>query len=122
MYNKIRPKHKQPPRIYGLPKIHKSNIPLRPIVSCVKTFAYDLSAYLADILAPLTGRSDYTDKNSAQFASTMNKERVDENEIMVSFDVESLFTNFLIECALKSYATETKEWPKPLSFNACTDC
>ena len=55
MYKKISPKHKQPPRIYGLPKIHKSDIPLRPIVSCVNTFAYDLSAYLADILAPLTG-------------------------------------------------------------------
>ncbi|KAL9965907.1 hypothetical protein ACROYT_G029766 [Oculina patagonica] len=54
VYNKIRPRHKQPPRIYGLPKIHKADIPLRPIVSCVNTFAYDLSAYLANILSPLT--------------------------------------------------------------------
>ena len=44
VYNKIRPRHKQPPRIYGLPKIHKADVPLRPIVSCVNTFAYDLSA------------------------------------------------------------------------------
>ena len=51
----MRPKHIQPPRIYGLPKTHKSSILLRPIVSYVNTFAYDLSAYLADILAPLTG-------------------------------------------------------------------
>ncbi|KAL9985752.1 hypothetical protein ACROYT_G008193 [Oculina patagonica] len=42
IYNKIRPKHKQPPRIYGQPKIHKPNTPLRPIVSCINTFAYDL--------------------------------------------------------------------------------
>ena len=27
----------QPPRIYGLPKIHKADPPLRPIVSCVNT-------------------------------------------------------------------------------------
>ena len=27
-YNKIRPRHKQPPRIYGLPKIHKADVPL----------------------------------------------------------------------------------------------
>ena len=33
VYNKIRPRHKQPPRIYGLPKIHKADVPLRPIVS-----------------------------------------------------------------------------------------
>ena len=52
IYNKIRPGHKQPPRIYGLPKIHKADVPLRPISSCVNTFAY-LSAYLANILSPL---------------------------------------------------------------------
>ena len=51
--NKIRPRHKQPPRIYGLPQIHNANIPLRPIVSCVNTFAYGLSAFLANILSPL---------------------------------------------------------------------
>ena len=44
-YNKINPRHKQPPRIYGLPKKHKPEIPLRPIVSCVNTFAYDFSAH-----------------------------------------------------------------------------
>ena len=46
-YNKIRLRHKQPPRIYGLPK---ADVPLRPIASCVSTFAYDLSAYVANIL------------------------------------------------------------------------
>ena len=95
VYNKIRPKHKQPPRIYGLPKIHKVNTPLRLIVSCVNTFAYDLSSYLADVLSPLTGKSEYTVNNSAHFVSTINGERVLESEIMVSFDVESLFTNDL---------------------------
>ena len=33
----------------------------------------------------------------AHFECTINKERVDEKEIMVSFDVESLFTNVPIE-------------------------
>ena len=34
--------------------------------------------------------------------STRNKEKVDENEIMVSFHVESLFTNVAIEGALRA--------------------
>ena len=38
-------------RIYRLPKIHKSSEPLRLNLSCVNTFAYDLSAFLADILS-----------------------------------------------------------------------
>ena len=58
VYDKIKPRHKQPPRIYGLLKIHKVDVPLRPIVLCVNTFAYDLSAYLANILSPLTGNSE----------------------------------------------------------------
>ena len=37
-YNKIRPHHKRPPRILLLPKIQKSDIPFRPIMSCVNTF------------------------------------------------------------------------------------
>ena len=97
VYNKIKPRHKQPPRIYGQPKIHKPEIPLRPIVSCVNTFAYDLSAHLADILFPLTGKSDYTVTNSSHFVSTISHERIQENEVMVSFDVESLFTNVPID-------------------------
>ena len=69
-YNMIRPKHKQPPRIYGLPKIHNT-----PIVSCVNTFAYDLSSYLTNVLSPLTGKSKYTVNNSAHFASTTDQQR-----------------------------------------------
>ena len=102
VYNKIRPQHKQPPRIYGQPKIHKPNVPLRPIVSCINTFAYDLSAHLADILSPLTGKSEYAVSNSTHFVNTINHERIQEKEIMVSFDVESLFTNVPIEDAVKA--------------------
>ena len=61
--SKIRPRHKQPPRIYGLPNIHKADTPLRPIVSCVSTFANDLSAFLGNILSPLTGSANFTVKN-----------------------------------------------------------
>ena len=102
VYNKIRPRHKQPPRIYGLPKIHKADVLLRPIVSCVNTFAYDLSAYLANILSPLTGKSEFTVTNSAHFVSTISSETIRDNEIMVSFDVESLFTNVPIDAAVQA--------------------
>ena len=102
VYNKIRPRHKQPPRVYGLSKIHKANTPLRPIVSCVNTFAYDASAFLANILSPLTGNSDFTVTNSAHFASVISSEKIQEHEIMVSFDVESLFTNVPIEGAVQA--------------------
>lgn len=53
VYNKIRLQHKQPPRIYVLPKIHKANIPLRPVVSYVNNFAYDLVFLLSEHLNTL---------------------------------------------------------------------
>ena len=99
--NKIRPLHKQPPRINGLLKIHKADVPLRPIVSCLNTFAYDLSSCLANILSSLTGNSEHTVTNSARFVSIVSNETTLDNEIMVSFDVESLFTNVPIDAAVQ---------------------
>ena len=110
VYNKIRPRHKQPPRICGL-KILKADVPLRPIVSCVNTFAYDLSAYLANILSPLTGKSEYTVTNSAHFVSTVSNETILDNEIMVSFDVESLFTNVPIDAAVQAALQKLENGP-----------
>ena len=71
-------------------------------MSCVNTFAYDLSAYLANILSPLTGKSEFTVTNSAHFVSTISSETIRDNEIMVSFDVESLFTNVPIDAAVQA--------------------
>ena len=123
VYNKIRPRHKQPPRIYGLPKNHEADVPLRPIVSYVNTFAYDLSAYLANILSPLTGKSEYTVTNSAHFVFTVSNETIIDNEIMVSFDVGSLFANVSIDAAVQT-ALQTRERSKtcrPRHANACTN-
>ena len=37
---------------YGLPKIHKADIPLRPITSCINSPTYNLSKHLVSILSP----------------------------------------------------------------------
>ena len=71
-------------------------------MSCVNTFAYDLSAYFANILSPLTGKSEYTVTNSAHFVSTVSNETILDNEIIVYFDVESLFTNVPIDAAVQA--------------------
>ena len=39
-----------PARFYGLPKIHKANCPMRPIVSACGTSTYNLAKYLTKIL------------------------------------------------------------------------
>ena len=49
---KLTPKNVIMPRIYGLPKIHKPGIPLRPIVNIIGSPLYDLGKYLAKSLKP----------------------------------------------------------------------
>lgn len=39
------------PRFYGLPKVHKKECPLRPVVSCIKAPTYNLSKFLGRILS-----------------------------------------------------------------------
>ena len=45
----------QLPFMYGLPKIHKPNNSLRPIISFVNSVTYSLSKYVASFLKPLLG-------------------------------------------------------------------
>ncbi|XP_044745299.1 uncharacterized protein LOC123307147 [Coccinella septempunctata] len=39
-----------PPKIYGLVKIHKSNRPLRPVISCCNSPTFDISKFLVSVL------------------------------------------------------------------------
>ena len=56
-YKKLYPTGAVPPKFYGLPKIHKSGIPLRPIVSSRGSISYEVAKELARILKPLVGSS-----------------------------------------------------------------
>ena len=49
-----------PPKFYGLPKIHKPDTPLRPIVSSCGSVTYGVAKELAKILKPLVGKSHTT--------------------------------------------------------------
>ena len=93
LYNKLRPTGSQPPRIYGLPKIHKPDIPLRPIVSCIGSPTYQLSKHITSLISPLAGHTSSHVKNSRHFTEVMGSVHVESDEILVSFDVSSLFTN-----------------------------
>ena len=53
VYDMIRPTGSQRPRMYGLPKTHKENIPLRPILSMIGSSQYELAKWLAEIVVPV---------------------------------------------------------------------
>ena len=42
-YNQIRPVGSRPGVLYGLPKVHKKDVPIRPIISSIDTYNYNLA-------------------------------------------------------------------------------
>ena len=88
------------PRFYELPKTHKVNVPFCPIVSFVNSPAYNISKFLSKTIKPLmTNR--FSVKNSIHFIDRINDAVIEEDDILVSFDVVSLFTSVLVDCAIK---------------------
>ena len=79
------------PQMYGLPKIHKEGIPLRPIVCFIGSPTYDISAMLSRILQPLVEHSSRRIKNSAQLCDILRAVHLEESERLVSYDVINLF-------------------------------
>ena len=53
VYDRIRPTSSQRPRMYGVPKTHKDDTAVRPILSMVGSSQPELAKWLADILAPV---------------------------------------------------------------------
>ena len=79
------------PLLYGLPKVHKQAVPLLPIVSFVTFPTYQLSKFLIGVLGPLVGQTSSYVKNS-KFFDFITMQGLTKEEIMVFFDVVSLFT------------------------------
>ncbi len=77
---------------HGLPKVHKPDVPLHPIVSFVSSPMYALSEFLASLLAPIVGLSDSHVRSSQQFAQFITNQNVPDSEVLVSLDVVSLIT------------------------------
>uniref|UniRef100_A0A5S6QDA5 Reverse transcriptase domain-containing protein n=1 Tax=Trichuris muris TaxID=70415 RepID=A0A5S6QDA5_TRIMR len=81
------------PQMYCLPKIHKENVPLRPVIATNRSVTRQLCKYLADILKPLTGKKVSNTKNSLYFVQEIKTIKISEEDVMVSFDVKDLFTS-----------------------------
>lgn len=105
----------QPPRIYGLPKTHKKDVPLRPIVNCIQSPFYNMGKFLSNVLKNIIGKSKNTVKDSWDLADVIRDITIPDNHILISLDVVSLYTNTPTDLAidiLKNRWTEIKEFTK----------
>ena len=99
-YKLMKPTGSRPGVMYGLCKIHKDTTngrelpPFRPILSAIFTCTYFLAKFFVPVLKEYTINT-YTIKDSFTFAEEVAEQNA--GLYMVSFDVESLFTNIPLD-------------------------
>ena len=91
-YNSIHISSAAPGILYGLPKVHKANTPVRPIMSAIGTYNRSLAKFLVPLLQPLT-QNEFTINSTQDFARIIQNLSYEGPIFLTSFDVLSLFTN-----------------------------
>ena len=101
LYKKLYPTGAVTPKFYGLPKIHKDGVPLRPIVSSRGSITYEVAKELSRILKTLVGSSPHHIKNTGDFIQQIKEVKLQADDIITSYDVSALFTSVPIEAATR---------------------
>ena len=99
LYHHLQSSAGSTPLLYGLSKIHKPGIPLRPIASFIHSPTYQLSKHLVYLLSLLVGNTTSHVRNCKDFASFISDYTIPDDHMLVSFDVVSLFPNVPVALA-----------------------
>ena len=86
LYKAMYPTGCNPPKFYGLHKIHKTGTHLRPIVSNRGSVTYGVAKVLAKILRPLVGNSPYHIQSPKDFI----------NKVSVALDILLVSNNWVL--------------------------
>ena len=86
-YNRLLPtgNSSPAPRFYGLPKIHKANCPMHPIVPACGMATYQLAKFLTKILQRYMGITPSFVKDSKSFSDHLKLVKISGEEELVSF-------------------------------------
>ena len=76
-------------------------VPLRPIVSSVNSPTYNLAKYLVTLLQPHIEKTKSYIRDSTHFIQKISKLKTESNDILISFDVLSVFTKVPLAETLK---------------------
>ena len=91
-YQELIPSGSQPGKLHGIAKVHKTNVPLRPMVFMVGTPEYKFAKYLDNLIKPHIPDT-YLLRSTKNFMERLKECPCNNKNTMVSFDVVSLFTN-----------------------------
>jgi hypothetical protein len=89
------------PKLCGLPKIHKPGNKMRPISSNNNTLPERIAKWLKNKFIQLPNPRGEWVKNTLQFIERVKETTLNEDELLVSFDVTALYPNVPIPAAMK---------------------
>jgi hypothetical protein len=94
-------KKPNPPNLKTQLKLHKINIPIRPVINNRPAPAYKLAKHLANILKQyITLKNKYVTISSHNLANDLIKLKIHDNHNMVTFDIKDIYVNIQIEQTL----------------------
>jgi len=105
-YYRLRCSVPQPPKLYGLPKLHKPGTPMRPIVSFCWSPTYINCPGTWRPLTDISRRKLQSTENFFDAIKTVHTWRLPKP---VSFHVKSLFTSIPLQLALQCTETAVQQ-------------
>jgi len=102
IYQSIRSVGSQPARMYGLPKVHKNQTDpkYRPILSMPNSYCTNLAKWLDSLLKKYIPQQ-FIVNDTFDFINKFREANISSNHFLVSYDVESLFTQIPLEETIK---------------------
>ena len=92
-------------RLYGISKVHKTGCPVRPIVSMINTPEYRLARHLDKEIKPHVPNK-YSISSNVEFLNRLKEFELNEEDLCMSFDIVSLFTNVPLEETINIIAND----------------
>jgi len=99
MFERLKPIGSQPHHLYGLAKVHKNDLPLRPVLSMPGSAYYKIAKQTAEWLSVVP--ECQINSLTKDIADKLNKIALKTDHELVSFDVVSLYTNVPVLEAIK---------------------
>jgi hypothetical protein len=91
-----------PPALKAQLKLHKKNIPIRPVINNRTAPSYKLAKHLTKVINQhITLKNSYNVSNSVDLAQDLTKLKLHKNHRMFTFDINDLYVNIPIDETIK---------------------
>ena len=98
LFERLKPTGSQPPRLYGLAKVHKENTPMRPVLSMPGSAYYNVAKTVAYWLSHIP--ECRINSSTKSVCDQLKNVDIGKDRELVSFDVVSLYTNVPVNEAI----------------------